>query len=702
MTKMQPDHASSWALLDSGAEALRPPKRVQVSEGAAQNLMINQPGGYSGPWSASETPYMVEPMDLLASRRHEAVVFVGPARTGKTMGLLDGWVAHAVVCDPGDMLIVQMTQEKAREYSKVRIDRAIRYSPGLKSRLAQGGHDDNTHDKLFRHGMWLKIGWPTASQLSGSDYRYVALTDYDRMDDNIDGEGSAYGLGLKRTQTFLSRGMCMVESSPGREITDPRWKPATAHEGPPCTGIVGIYNRSDRRRWYWPCPDCGEYFEAAPGLALFATLPAESELLEIVRTADLPALADEHARIGCPHCGSLIGPEHKPAMLAAGRWLADGQHIDRDGQITGLPIRSSIAGYWLGGVAAAYQGWRSLLLRYLQGLREYVMTGSEETLKNTVNTDQGAPYLPRALASEGSASEALEGRAEKLERYIVPEGVRTLIATVDVQGGKGSRFEVAVTGYGQDGERWIIDRYALRQSERTGADGKPERIDPAAYPEDWDVLTSRVINSTYRLPDGRELRVHRTAVDLGGEEGVSDQAYDWWRRLKRTGQASRVMLVKGASGAAAPRIEKRYPDTRKRKDRGASSGDVPVWFLNGNLLKDAVWNALTRPAPGPNYVNLPEWLPAWAYEELTSEVRIDGKWEKIAGRRNETWDLLVYAHAVWIELGGEKIKWEFPPPWAAEWDRNLNIMTADERRDLQQAQPAKPLAARKPRFRLKR
>nr|WP_285222385.1 phage terminase large subunit family protein [Escherichia coli] len=21
-----------------------------------------------------------------------------------------------------------------------------------------------------------------------------------------------------------------------------------------------MYNRGDRRRWYWPCPHCGEYF----------------------------------------------------------------------------------------------------------------------------------------------------------------------------------------------------------------------------------------------------------------------------------------------------------------------------------------------------------------------------------------------------------------------------------------------------------
>src|SRR5690554_4051201 len=111
---------SAWPVVRAAARAFQPPKQITVSEGAGEYLMIRQPGGYSGNWSATETPYMVEPMNMLASRRHEAVCFVGPARSGKTLSLLDAWVAYAVACDPGDMLIVQMTQDKARDYSKTR------------------------------------------------------------------------------------------------------------------------------------------------------------------------------------------------------------------------------------------------------------------------------------------------------------------------------------------------------------------------------------------------------------------------------------------------------------------------------------------------------------------------------------------------------------------------------------------------------
>ena len=123
-------------------------------------------------------------------------------------------------------------------------------------------------------------------------------------------------------------------------------------------------------------------FEAAPGLRLFKTLPPESELLELVRTADLAAMAEEHASVWCPHCGVRLGPELKHALNLSGRWL-------RDGERNGSPITSPVASFWLGGVAAAYQPWHSLILRYLQGLREYVMTGAEETLRATVQQTEG-------------------------------------------------------------------------------------------------------------------------------------------------------------------------------------------------------------------------------------------------------------------------------------------------------------------------
>lgn len=683
--------ATATPIVRNAAHAFRPPRRVSVADGAAEALEIRQPGGYSGKWSAAETPYMVAPMNALASRTRESVCFIGPARTGKTLGLLDGWMSYCVTCDPGDMLIVQMSQDKARDFSKTRVDRAIRNSEMLSALMSKRGHDDNTHDKLFLHGMWLKIGWPSATQLSSSDYRYVALTDYDRMPDNIDGEGSAYALGLKRTQTFLSRGMCMVESSPGRDWTDPYWKPGTPHEAPPATGIVGIYNRSDRHRWYWKCPDCSEYFEAKPGLELFASLPPESELMEEVRAANLVSMAEHHAKVVCPCCGSVLPPKLKPLLndIKTARWVADGQVVDSSGEVHGEVPRSSIAGYWLGGVAAAYQKWDSLVLRYLQGLREYVMSGSDLTLKATINTDQGMPYIPRHLLADKEAG--IGDRLEDLERYHVPSWARFIIATADVQGGQNGRFVCEVRAFGEGLETALVDRFQITTTERNG---ETSQVDPAGYAEDWDLLTTKLVQATYRTEDGRELRVLRTAVDTGGEDGVTHNAYAWFRRLRKLGLSARVMLVKGGSAAQKDPVVK---GTARTQD-GRAMHDMPLWIIKTDYFKDIVAANLRRKVPGPGYFHAAKWLPASYFEELRAEVRdAKGKWQQIR-KRNEALDLWVYSLAVCDSLGfgaQGRMSWDRPPPWALALDNgNSELISSEERRAEQKAVKAQMTGVR--------
>ena len=610
--------------------------------------------------------------------------------THNTAALVMGFASHVICNDPGDMLCVNMTQDKAREMSKVDIDRMIRHSPNVKALMGRS-QDDNTHDKAFRHGMWMRIAWPTVSNMSGSTYRYVLLTDFDRMPDDIDGEGSAFGLALKRTQTFLSRGMCMVESSPGRDLTDPFWRPATLHEAPPCGGILGVYNRSDRRRFYWQCPDCSEFFEAAPGLGLFG-LPEESTLIEIVRTVDIEELAKEHNRVTCPHCGVIHGPKAKHTMNASGLWVPDGQIVTAQRELVGDAISSPIAGYWLGGAAAAYQSWKSIISRYLLGLREYALSGSELSLINTTNTDQGMPYMPKAIAQEARGASTPEGRKDDtLDRFIVPDEARFLVAAVDIQGGQNARFVVQVNAVGQNLEQWPIDRFSIINSARQGESDHMMALDPAAYPEDWDMLTEMVVKSTYRLTEeGRELRIRKIAVDTGGEDGVTAQAYDWYRRLRREGEHVRVMLIKGASTKTAPIIKESLVGNKRPKEKG----DVPLYMLNVNLLKDAVSAAMKRVSAGAGYIHIPGWLPTSWFEELNAEIRMkDGTWKKIK-KRNETFDLMAYMRAACIALGADKFDWDHPPTWALPMHLNKDVITRDERKRMQQPVQGAPRARR--------
>jgi len=191
------------------------------------------------------------------------------------------------------------------------------------------------------------------------------------------------------------------------------------------------------------------------------------------------------------------------------------------------------------------------------------------------------------------------------------------------------------------------------------------------------LLEKYVLDKGYFLADdsGREMPIHMMAVDHGGEDGVSESAYKFYRKMKKEGKASRVMLVKGGSSAQIDKVKKSLPDNTKRKDRKVKAvGDVPLYLLATNKLKDWANNFLEREEKGAGFVHFNSWLGEWFYKELTYEERgTDGKWTKPGSGANEAWDLFVYCLAVCVYLKADRFNWEKPPAWAKSWEENPNI-----------------------------
>lgn len=657
-------------ILSGLADNFAPAAELSVSDAIAKCLVLA-----SGPYEPGLTPYMREPADMLGSRKFHTVVVIGPARTGKTVTLIDGWIARNVAFDPGDMLVVQSSQDLARYYSKVRVKRMIDASPMVRERQSSRRQDDNTFDKMFRSGMCLAFGWPSGAQLSGRDFRYVALTEYDAASDDIDGEGSLYVLARKRTDTYLSAGKVLVESSVRAEYTDPSWVRRVQHEAPPATGITALYNSGTMCWYHWQCEHCGEWLALDPDVHVMFGLPSLDDLCEQLKGLDAAEWARSMAHIACRSCGAEFDEGRKRQLNGAGMWVPSGCTIV-DGVLVGSPRDTGVYSAQIPCVAAAYQSWQSVLMRYAVAIQDYARTGSEVEIKSTVNLDQGRAYLSLLSGGRRGLDAESTKRRTELQQGIVPHGARFLTAQVDVQAGKRRGFVIQVVAWGRDREHWIVDRYALKSSARLDPDGKPYPIDPSGYVEDWGRLKEKAIERTYPLADGsgRVMRVRLTVCDSGGEDGVSNRAYEFHRRLMREGKDGRFRLLKGRD--TGPRmLPDQYPDTRGRKDRDSgSAGDVPVCFVNVNELKDTLAADLERTAPGPGYWHIPRWMDDSHVRELTAEVRTSAGWRKTShAAKNESIDLCVYAEAAYLRLQGERIDWDNPPAWAAEWERNSEV-----------------------------
>lgn len=663
---------------------MRPSDRLTVTEAAVKHTRLGSGGGHSVPWSLDKTPYLKEPQDVLTSLDYQGMIFVGPARTGKTMMGLN-WITHTVKSDPTDMLYVHMDRENARKWSNGDLKRFLESSTDVRAEQLTSRQFDNTFDKTFKSGMRFLLTYPTSSNLSGITVPKTLAIDYDRMEDNIDGEGNGYDLMSMRTTTFKRFAMSAAESSPNpnKEIQDPRWIPETPHAAPPIKGIFELYNRGDRRLWQWCCPSCEEWFEP------------DFKLLDW-RGITNPMEARDATRLVCPRHGCVLEPRQKDAMNLKGLWIREGEMVEPGcgGRIVIRPgmrvTRSSIASFWLKGPAAAYQDWGQLVEKYLRAEKALEETGDDGPLRKTVTTDQGTYYIPKSRLSEMSP-EVLKNAAEDWgsdeENPTVPQGVRYLIGTADVQ---KNAFVCQVSGFTATGDVVVVDAFKIRLSNRLNQNGERLPIDPAAYGEDWDLLETELLNKTYALADGsgRRMRLRAAGSDSGGAEGVTGHAYNFWRRLKakQDGSHRRFVLVKGDPKKGIPRARTTWPDASKKDKLAVARGDVPVVMLNSNALKDLVYLLMARrtaegaDASEGGMLRYPDWLENWFYVQLTSELRTAKGWENTRKRRNESFDLTYYAVAIamrpveagvpYVHFGQDRLDFNDPPIWAAEWDTN--------------------------------
>ncbi len=387
----------------------------------------------------------------------------------------------------------------------------------------------------------------------------------------------------------------------------------------------------------------------------------------------------------CPHCGGVHEPARRRDLDAAGVWLheAPGGVLAR---IDDVVRDTELVSYWLKGPCAAFQPWAQLVSQYLTALETFDATGNEEKLKTTVNVDQALPYKPQASDSETElSSDILRDKPAPIVAKTLPAGTRFVLLIVDVQ---ANRFVVQVDAFGVGLERWMVDRFDIHAPPASAPGAGGRAIAPPLYLEDWKALDELLVKS-YPVEGGAwRMLPAAIIVDSGGAPGTTQNAYAWWRRVRKTFGRRRAFLVKGLPGVdRQPRAQEREPEkidqTRQTKANPRRRKTVNVVFAASDVLKDEVVMSLARKAPGPGAYHLASGLPPEVYSELCAERRSSDGWELKAGqRRNEALDCAYYGKALAIVLGAESIDWNNPPLWAAPVDQNAWSLRPDNENEV--------------------
>lgn len=448
------------------ADAWRPKPRLTGTEWAEANRRLSQQNSsHPGRFRMSMTPYFAEVLDAISDPSVEKIVVKKSARVGYTQGVLENAIGYHIDQDPCSILMVLPADDDARGWSKENLTPLIEETPALASKVgeAKWRDPDNTIAvKKYPGGTLRVIGAVSPRGFRRFDCRKVFFDEVDGYIGFAEGEGDQLKLGEKRAENHWDR-QFFYGSTPKEKKS---------------SKIDRLFDQSDQRRFFCPCPHCGHRQvlrfggrEEHYGLKWQAV---ELDGVKVVIPGSVYYL--------CEKCACAISEREREAMVRSGRWVA---------QKPGRKMR----GYHINALYSlvAPGGWEKIAQDWLDA------QGNWEELKVFVNTVLGECWEQPGAAIN---PKGLEGRAERWvdaagRRIEVPHGVGLLTAAVDVQ---DNRLELLVKGWGAREESWDI------LHERINGRPKEEAT--------WQLLEA-FRTRIWRHASGAPLRIAAMCVDSG-------------------------------------------------------------------------------------------------------------------------------------------------------------------------------------------
>ncbi len=403
-------------------------------------------------------------MNAVSDASVETVVVKSSSQVGKSeIGL--NMVGFHVDQDPAPIMVVLPTERDAESWSKDRFAPMVRDTECLRDKLSNPKSRDGSNKilhKKFTGGQLTLVGSNAPSGLAMRPIRILLFDEVDRYPASAGAEGDPVNLAKKRTITFWNRKIIMVSTPTIKGVSR----------------IDAAWEESDQRRFWVPCPDCGEH----------QVLRWEQVQWDKDKTGKhLP----ETAHYTCQHCGVFWSDPKRWAAVRFGEWRAE------------KPF-AGVAGFHLNEIYSPWVKLGEMARAFLSAKAQ-----GAEGMKTFVNTSLGETWAETGDAPDW---QRLYDRRTPWKTGTVPTGGLFLTAGADVQ---KDRIEVDVWAWGRGLESWLVDHIVI--------DGGPG--DAGA----WSDL-SELLGHTWSHETGAALRISKLAIDTGYE---TPTVYSWARKASR-------------------------------------------------------------------------------------------------------------------------------------------------------------------------
>jgi phage terminase large subunit GpA-like protein len=565
---------------------LQPGAPLSVSQWAdSRRVLTRWTSAESGPWRTERTPYLREIMDSFSSPEVEEIVVRSATQVGKTECILN-MLGYVIDYDPAPSMVVLPRDEDAKNWAFKRVKPMIVASPSLEAHTT--GKEDDLAGKLYTFDrMNLKFAGANSPADLGSDAcRYVFCDELDKYPKFSGREADPVKLAIERTRTFWNRKIVKVST------------PTLS------TGyITRDYESSDRRRYYVPCPSCGELQPLFFSQKWSGAMEEERQQGQLCWPDGVDPETikrDGLAYYQCGVCKARIEEHAKRGMIEQGIWVPFGATLHA-GSLEPTPPAAK-RGYHLSALYSPWVAWSEIAAEFLEAKAQPAL------LMAFVNSVLAEPWVERLQQTKAAD---LHRRCGLWAMGQVPQGAMLLTGGVDVQ---KDHFYYAIRGWGLGEESWLIRR------------GTVETF------EELDVV---LFLTDYPGQDAAH-RVRLICIDSGYR---TEEVYGWARR-----HLEHVRPIKGYEHLASG-----LPMRNSLIDRDARGqpikGGMSLWSLDVDHYKTKL-NRVIHTEPG----DAGEWhLPALQeddpyFDHLTSEQKITVR-EKVTGRVHEEWTLVADGRA---------------------------------------------------------
>ncbi len=620
------EHRISAAL----ARALAPRKALTVSQWSDLHRRLSSKGSAEpGKWRTDRNPPLREPMDCLSSRSPVRVcVLMFPIQFGKTEIAVNA-LGYTMDHNPGPIMVCLPGEVSLHKWVAQKLGPMLEETPAVRATLASTDSRNGSNRREFKDF----AGGQLYLEHAGSPQRLKSTSVRTLIVDELD-----------EFAANQSSGDYPVEMLDGRTSAFPATYKRLYVSTPQIAGvsrIEALYLKSDQRRYYVPCPHCGEQQPLEwSGLRWSAGTGSRRSGVAYV----------------CRECGALIEEHHKQAMIAAGRWVPE----NPDSDIRGYHLNALYYQLGLG------PRWADLVEMWLNAQND------PAKLKTFINDRLAKTWEDPAMRSV--KHNVVSDRAEAYPLRTAPAGVLAITAGVDTQ---DNRLAVQLVGWGRGMAAWAIDYVEL------AGDPADESV--------WQALTA-LLNTPIETACGRQLRPEATCIDAGGHRTEAVKAY------VRAHAIRRPMVIFGAVPNNAPVISKGKMQDINWRGTYDKAG-VMIYHVGTVAVKNLLYGRLSTDAeksPESRLCHFSAEFPPEYFAGLVSETYnpTKNRFEKRRGARNEPLDTWVYAYAATNHPELRLHKWR-----AADWDRRAAALAAQDvtsrapGADAQQPAAAVPTAA---------